>query len=183
MQGTPPFMSHRILRDPDTRHTVADDLESFFYVLLYITMMFGGPGQSQKKENIPFFIHTWLYEPDLRKIGLEKYALCMTPPQAFRDQFLIHVQDYFKEFIPCLARLHNLFYQYTINEYDPKYEPTHEKYLEILNETKALAPFTEPEDGESEVNIKKSRLNSLGASYDIPDLVDKAEDIDRKSVV
>ena len=76
-------MSHRILSDPDKRHLVTDDLESFFYVLLYIAIMFGGPGKNQKKEGIPYFIHSWLYEPELRKIGLGKYGICSKPPEAF----------------------------------------------------------------------------------------------------
>ena len=182
LQGTPPFMSHRILCNPDNRHTVADDLESFFYILLYITMMFGGPGQSQKKENIPYFIHSWLYEPEMRKIGLKKYAICSNSPQVFSSQFLVHVQDYFKEFIPCLERLHLIFHLYVTSDYDSKYEPTHEMFLKVFHETKAMAPFTEPEGPENEVNIKKSRLTSLGGCADIPDLVDKAEECDLNAV-
>ena len=171
LQGTPPFMSHQILCDPDNHHTVADDLESFFYILLYITMMFGGPGQSKKKENIPYFIHSWLYEPEMRKIGLKKYAICSNSPQVFSSQFLVHVQDYFKEFIPCLERLHLIFHLYVTSDYDSKYEPMHEMFLKVFHETKAMAPFTKPEGPENKVNIKKSCLTSLGGCADIPNLV------------
>ena len=62
------------------------------------------------------------------------------------------------------------------------YEPTHKMFLKILLDTKAMAPFNEPEGTENQVNIKKSCLNSLGGCADIPNLVDKAEDSDLNAV-
>ena len=63
-------MAEQILRMPDTKHTAAHDLESFFYVLLYMCTMLFGPNSSQKAENIPHFISNWMYSKDLREIGL-----------------------------------------------------------------------------------------------------------------
>ena len=112
-------MSHRILSDPDAPRNLADDLESFFYVFLYICTMFNGPRLGQKKENIPFFICTWLYEPIMEKIGQAKYAICSSPLEKFRSDIIVHVQPYFKEFIPCLEGLQQLFYRREKNPDDP----------------------------------------------------------------
>ena len=68
-------MLAKVLTKPDEVHTVADDLESFFYVFLYICSMFLGPNKGQKKEDLPFYIHFWLYQPNMVNVGVEKSTI------------------------------------------------------------------------------------------------------------
>jgi len=44
VQGTFPFMAVELLINDEVEHSEKHDLESFFYVLLYICMMCEGPG-------------------------------------------------------------------------------------------------------------------------------------------
>ena len=63
-------MAHEILYEESTKHLVKHDLESFFYVIFWICLMFDGPGGIARSEKLPHFIRSWIYSTDYRDIGM-----------------------------------------------------------------------------------------------------------------
>lgn len=58
LQGTWQFMSMRLLGQPNKKHTLQDDLESFFWVLLYVIIRYLVTSLGNSFESIPTVMQT-----------------------------------------------------------------------------------------------------------------------------
>lgn len=107
LQGTLPFMAIELLMDNKNlvEHTEKHDLESLFYVLLYICTMCTGPGKLSKGLNRDDNYHpfgNWIDDvADWHAIGAYK-SQAFTDPDVTDKKVFKHVHPYFKPLIPLL---------------------------------------------------------------------------------
>jgi hypothetical protein len=98
-------MSVELLLNEDTEHSEKHDLESFFYVLLYICTMYSRPGtwnEGNIKDNSHPF-GQWMDESNWYQIGA---ARNLEFSDTLRTQLLLqHVHSYFAPLIPMLEQL------------------------------------------------------------------------------
>jgi hypothetical protein len=99
--GTLPFMSIRLLKSDKSnegwRHGYRDDMESFFYVLIWICCLWEKP--KKKKEVTP--LKAWM-EGSFVNIAANK-LLAMIDDDYFENSILSHFSKYFT-FLRTLAR-------------------------------------------------------------------------------
>jgi hypothetical protein len=116
-----PFMAVELLLsttdDETTPHSEKHDLESFFYVLLYICTLYEGPGKlrsdiNRSDSNHPF--GDWINEaPSWHAIAA--YRIAAFDSDAMKTRVLIHVHPYFNPLIPMLINFCNaVFTTYTL---------------------------------------------------------------------
>jgi hypothetical protein len=108
------------------------DLESIFYVILYICTFYDGPGLEGKREvadTMP--INTW-FGGDMAfpEMGDLKYGQVAH----FEDRFLDNIQPYFRDLIPCLCTIVDTLFPPTSDgiRNPGKCTGTHEKVTEAL---------------------------------------------------
>jgi hypothetical protein len=103
-------MSVELLLNEDTEHSEKHDLESFFYVLLYICTMYSRPGtwnEGNIKDNSHPF-GQWMDESNWYQIGA---ARNLEFSDTLRTQLLLqHVHSYFAPLIPMLEQLCDAIY-------------------------------------------------------------------------
>jgi hypothetical protein len=110
IQGTLPFISIELLKTSlnPIEHSEKHDLESFFYVLLYICTMYDGPGiwklnGNRQDPNHPF--GTWL-DTEIHWHGIASYRLAQfADPDTAHGMVFKHVSPYFKPLVPLLSDL------------------------------------------------------------------------------
>jgi len=103
-------MSVQFLLNEDVEHSEKHNLESFFYVLLYIRTMYLRPGTWNKgniKDNSHPF-REWMDVSNLYQIGAARNLECRDAPRT--QQVLQHVHSYFAPLIPMLEQLCNVIY-------------------------------------------------------------------------
>ncbi|EPQ57055.1 hypothetical protein GLOTRDRAFT_137483 [Gloeophyllum trabeum ATCC 11539] len=124
--GTTPFMAIDLLSASGQRvHVPRWDLESFFYVLIWVFILYDGPCKSERKIK---FSDTVLFKwtnDDFESIGMNKYA-AVTSPDFWESKVLRWVAPYFADLKPCLTRIRDLLF---FTE-----EKTHDKFIRILQE-------------------------------------------------
>ena len=140
-----------------------------------------GPNEGQKKENLPFFIHTWIYQPLLMNIGVEKYAIISYPLSKFRKIILPSVQPYFREFIPALEELQQISYRHIKSPKDPQFVPTHEMLLDVFKKARNDL-YTEPNPETIPQDKKLFPEDPIGGLVDVPNLVDEEKEKDLNNV-
>lgn len=149
-QGTLPFVSYRILRilqknfnaDLTGRqkqiidHRPADDLESLFYVLLWICMLYDGPNKCPRTD-IPFErtpLYKWAEQDfargDFEMCSLSKFQLMTSSDTA--TVLSDHITPYFKCLEPFLLEWRDLIGS-TFDKHDRVPAVQHDVVLEILN--------------------------------------------------
>ncbi|PFH46246.1 hypothetical protein AMATHDRAFT_88440 [Amanita thiersii Skay4041] len=114
--GTVPFMSIDILagRAP---HKPAHDLESFFYVLLFICLEFSGPGRERNWDHArnktwdiyQTPLNAWLLGEDLSQLGTAKASVVLDQI-LFESSVLDQISPYFRDVASCLQSLRELLY-------------------------------------------------------------------------
>ena len=97
LQGTPPFIAIELLIH-GCRHRLVHDLESLFFVLLFICTHLDGPQNSIAnppllgKAEHPSPIQKWLTMPNLQTLGYVKFGSMLGH---FEEGVLSHISPYF----------------------------------------------------------------------------------------
>ena len=106
-QGTIPFMSTNILlnyKKGGTPHTASDDLESIVYILVWVCVLYAGPGTLRKDKHVSnTVLKPWVTvanDTDAVNLGAIKAALKFDP-SIVTDEFTI----FFKPLSPIVDRL------------------------------------------------------------------------------
>ncbi|KAL1671042.1 hypothetical protein EV122DRAFT_227186 [Schizophyllum commune] len=120
------FLTRHEYRDP----TVADDLESFFYVLLWPCVLQEGPNGKLRTDDFNLMakeMGKWL-SSDLRVVGcLKKDIMQIQPgePDIFRNFLDDHVHPHFADMKGCLCELRSV-----VMRRDPP--PSHQDVIDVL---------------------------------------------------
>ena len=135
-------MAADVIHSNKTQHLIRHDLESVYYVLLYIAILTLGPNGDMldtSTSSTPWFIKTWAdrdsFDPGTQKIG----ALFMGD-DSFEHSFLKHVSRYFECMKPLLLTLRKAVREYTVD---------HDFVIDALKKT-----IEDLEPGEPEQNPK-----------------------------
>ncbi|KAI0329143.1 hypothetical protein GY45DRAFT_916885 [Cubamyces sp. BRFM 1775] len=160
--GTPPYISVKILNtkmvyvpwqgDRSTPsavvHDAIHDMESFFWVLLYLCITRAGPGGECRKdmicklneipeeqqgqvEELRDLVHC-LFDGDMTNLASTKKDL-FEQPQNFEQQVLCHIHPYFEVLKPTLSRWWNLLVlAYAFEGYE--YHNIHALVIELLDQ-------------------------------------------------
>jgi hypothetical protein len=128
-------MSIQILQGGVVEHKVEHDLESFFYVLLYICTMYEGPDKRNSGDRTDFehpFGH-WIDEATSWKIIATARIAAFLHPAKTDDLVFKHVHVYFRPLLPLLRNLCDHIFT-TNHETRSADEPcgTHQEFLRIL---------------------------------------------------
>jgi hypothetical protein len=112
LQGTAPFMSVELLtKQEKIRHDCYHNLESLFFVLIYLCTNLSGPGTIRTREELEVFtsipLSSWFKTSSSRRqIGINKAgALCN-----FRTNILNFFAPYFEDLKPCAIKLFKAMY-------------------------------------------------------------------------
>lgn len=143
-------MAFEILQGQDIKHTALHDLESFFYILLFICVRFGGPCGHTSSKELPEFMASWhdVKEP-LSKIAQSKKSIIVCMRGEFEERVMKHVDPYFEPLKDCIRSVAAMFCRYyntqMLSDLDgpsggnttPTPAPTlltHERFIEILEQ-------------------------------------------------
>lgn len=159
-QGTAPFMAiELLLRKSKLRHAAHHDLESLFFVLIYICTNLSGPDAVRTREELKVHSSIPLCEwfnvsASLRQIGTYKAgALCQ-----FDESILKCFAPYFDDLKPCISKLFHAMY----NGYPGTPSPiSHDTMIKIFNQTLDELP-SETISVPSASASSRVRKNSLG---------------------
>ncbi|KAF5327224.1 hypothetical protein D9619_005083 [Psilocybe cf. subviscida] len=135
--GTLPFMAIEILKGQTTSHGAHHDLESLFYVLVWICVFYRGPNNSPRFRPVDEDTADWTGIKDIQmstiansKTGIFKAA------DDFGNYLEANAATYFRNLIPCLQELRAIFF----NKSSPA---THQKMIEILERHRNTLPEVE----------------------------------------
>ena len=92
-------------------NNVHHDLESFFYILLWIFTFFQGPNNQERPlEDVRgCAILDWMIPDDMKKTGLMKQGL-ISSSDTFNNHILNYISPYFEEFKPMLRHFRELVF-------------------------------------------------------------------------
>ncbi|PFH46593.1 hypothetical protein AMATHDRAFT_7634 [Amanita thiersii Skay4041] len=132
--GTILFMSTGVLKGRGP-HTAADDLESFFYVLIFICLEYSGPGRQRiwdDARDMPWdiyhtYLNHWLLGEDLSRLAGGK-ACSLISESSFRADVLNEFPRYFQGLSPCLINLWEALFC-------SREAITHDIFMKILGES------------------------------------------------
>jgi len=125
------------------KHTKYDDIQSFFYVLVFICLEYAGPGLP-RKWNI--FEHSklraWFEGESLDSIGLAKFAVVGSRAR-FGTEVLDRLPSYFQDFRTLFDDLRDcIFHKHEEPEASGGGKATHERIIQILR-ARLGEPFDE----------------------------------------
>lgn len=156
-----------LVQGATAEHKQEHDLESFFYVLIWICVNYAGPGGMERED---FSIYEtqmkhWIQGPDLTSIGVSKSG-AVSSRMIFKLMVLDQFSPYFESLKPCLAKLRDAFFMPT--------PITHQHMLDILQETLDLLPDVEdvvakPNAGTLHPGKKRKRNPELDDIAEEPD--------------
>ncbi|KAH9477135.1 hypothetical protein JR316_0011051 [Psilocybe cubensis] len=139
--GTLPFMAIDILMNAtEGEHQAHHDIESFFYVLLWIMLQYAGPSGIERQDLDIKSVDTfkgWIHGRDIALIGATKWAIMSTVlPQIFEATVTKFVTLYFKDLVPCIEELRQLIFV----RRNQGFNPTHEAVIAILRKHMLMLP-------------------------------------------
>lgn len=140
-------MAAEILRDPDTIHNIQHDLESFFYVLLYICGRYKGPNW-QVADIMPEYIQSWLTSDKHEQLGEAKSEMLSSTDETFKANYTDYFTDYFK---PLACHMNN------IRRLIASGKATHGNFIRILRDLISSLPA----EGVAAVNGHDLQRNGL----------------------
>jgi len=126
-----------LVKKSKIRHGAYHDLESLFFVLMYICTNLSGPGAIRTPEELQVHssipLSVWFKaSSSLREVGIAKSgALC-----DIETNILNSFVPYFEDLKPCIVKLFHVIYSYPIT-------PTpvsHDEVIEIFTETLNALP-------------------------------------------
>ena len=124
-QGTKPFMAAEILQNLKAVHNVKHDLESFFYVMIYIFVKFDGPNGEMSEAKMPDFLDFWLTSNNLRQMGDAKKGMLKDSTLMFKMNYADHFSPYFRFLSKDMNRIRQLLGTGKV---------THDKFIAILRD-------------------------------------------------
>ena len=136
-------MALDILLGPDEiQHEPRFDLESIFYVLVYLCINLKGP-ENRIRSNVEmanfrsFPVAEWFTsEGSFRRLGRVK----LSQLQTFEDSILPYIAPYFYDLIPCIKKFHKALCPGGDSRKSPI---THHQVITIFEETLVLLPELE----------------------------------------
>jgi serine/threonine protein kinase len=138
LQGTAPFMAIELLvKKSMIRHATYHDLESLFFVLIYICTNLSGPGNIRTREELQVHssipLSVWYKaSSSLREVGILKSgALC-----DIETNILKSFAPYFEDFKPYITKLFKTIYSHPGT---PK-PVTHDEVIKIFTEMLDILP-------------------------------------------
>ncbi|KAF8954122.1 hypothetical protein BDZ97DRAFT_1928800 [Flammula alnicola] len=177
--GTLPFMALEVLmglpngEEQKPRH----DLESFFYVLLWICWHYAGPNNAER-QNFDIMrtdIETWIAGKTFVKVGRCKRKDMRSDEEIFDDSVLSLFAPYFNDLKPCVERLRKKMFTETDEEIK------HQDMIDILEETRKALPDTEDwtpdhdKEGYGLTGSKKRKLKSYERTLEV--IEEEAEEL------
>lgn len=154
LQGTLPFMSTQLLFQNSTEeHSEKHDLESIFYVLLYICTMCQGPGKrwdGGDRANVYHPFGEWIDE-ETRWHGIALFRMGQfSDADITRKEVWKHITPYFAPLIPLLENFCNVIFR--VVEVEGRKQRclsrpsgSHAAVLGILNDAFIELPDTQPD--------------------------------------
>ena len=130
-------------------HSAADDLESFFYVLLFLCLEYSGPGCRRDWDICKTELCRWI-EGDFAAIGAAKSS-DVTKALRFQTIVLDNISPYFQDLSVCLNNLQ----RYIFHESELSGHPvTHDGLIKILV-ARSIESFDETVEEDTISAIKK----------------------------
>jgi hypothetical protein len=155
MQGTLPFMAIEILEGETSGHGSHHDLESMFYVLVWICVFYRGPNNSPRFRPLDEKTAGWtgISDVTMTLVAMAKTAV-FTISNGFDKYIKANAATYFNDLIPCLQELRPIFF-------DDASPATHEQMIEILERHRNKLPEVDDwVDDEKPVPKKKRGRNA-----------------------
>ncbi|KAF8631511.1 hypothetical protein AX17_005078, partial [Amanita inopinata Kibby_2008] len=128
--GTTPYMSTRVLRGLDI-HSPIDDLESFFYVLIFICLEYSGPGHVRDWDIYKTRLRLWIEGEQLDVIGTRK-SDDVHNWRNFKSVVLDNLPPYFQDLSDCLETMRSTIVRHDTSK--DKAEATHQDFIRILED-------------------------------------------------
>jgi Fungal protein kinase len=145
-----------LLEGKNVTHRPSHDLESLFYVLVYICTNLGGPGTPRTLEELLDFtslpIAAW-FVPETSFEGLATSKLGLA--HAFEKRIVDRFSPYFTDIKPCVMELFRAMYP---NGPQVKSALTHDRMIEIFTATLEKLPFIDQHFSERPVKTRKHSL-------------------------
>ena len=118
-------------RKPEVRY----DLESFFYILMYMAVMYQGPNNDQVPfKDMPAFLRQWFEEKDMKQLGVAKHGMIHLLDEDFEADYLSFFTPYFEFLKPCIRKMREALQ-------DPKKTMvTHEHWIKLMKSAVGLIP-------------------------------------------
>lgn len=137
-------------------HEPKHDLESVFYVLIWICVLYDGPNDSERQKFSIFDtdLKSWLVGDSSKDISSNKYAM-LTKLHRFKSEILDLFTPYFEDLKPCISALRDALFSTT--------PITHEIMIDILKKTFDTLPEIEdwaPKDAAPPQRSKR-KLNCI----------------------
>ncbi|EPQ53232.1 hypothetical protein GLOTRDRAFT_131507 [Gloeophyllum trabeum ATCC 11539] len=135
--GTKPFMAIELLAFGDKyelTYTPEWDLESYFYVFVWICVLYDGPNNSKRDINFEETMLRHWTNGDFETVGVRKSAA--VKDGIFWRRLIAEVSPYFEELKPCLERWRGLLFD--------SESKTHRAVLSVLDEVYESLPDQEP---------------------------------------
>lgn len=144
-------------------HESKHDLESVFYVLIWLCVIYDGPNDSERKG---FSVHhtelrNWLEGDNAKSIGRQKYTMMMNP-NSFKLELLPLFSPYFDDLKPCVSALREAI----ILSVTPI---THDAMIDILREAYDSLPEVEDVAPKNVYGTSKRKLGSIYEDEDPED--------------
>lgn len=160
LQGNAAFVSVRLmlgLGQPGIEHGIRDDLESFFFVLLIIMVVFRAPGvQRLDAEFAPLELDKMWWNPDQWKSSAKWKISSMKLHGLWQDNIACLFSDYFQCWTGSVDKLRELIFSH----YDPNQHllsqmcttdgVTYEDVIPILQEMIQSGAEADAKDGEGD---------------------------------
>lgn len=148
-----------LLEGKNVTHLPSHDLESLFYVLVFICTNLGGPDTPRSLEDLLEFtslpIAAW-FVPETSFEGLATNKLGIA--HAFEKRIADRFAPYFADIKPCVMELFRAMYP---NGPQIKSALTHDRMIEIFNETLEKLPSHDQHLSEKPKKITTGRKHSL----------------------
>ncbi|KAF8958362.1 hypothetical protein BDZ97DRAFT_1842399, partial [Flammula alnicola] len=110
------------------------DLESFFYMLLWICWHYAGPNNAER-QNFDIMrtdIKTWIAGETFQEVGRKKSLHVMTYEKIFDDFVLRWFAPYFKDLKPCVKKLRKKLFPEVNTDIE------YQDIIDILEETRKV---------------------------------------------
>ena len=101
-------MANKLLIDPHAEYNYTFDLESLFYVIIYMGIVQLGPnGEEKTSGKIPKFLWNWLHPETvgLQDLGALKRGLINFSDKEFETVVTSNFSPYMGDLIPCVKEL------------------------------------------------------------------------------
>jgi len=157
-----------LAKNKEVEHKIEHDLESLFYVLLYICTMYEGPGNRNSGDRTEFEhpFGDWIDETTSWKLIATARMAAFLHPTLAHDKVFKHVHAYFAPLLPLLHALCNTIFTINRNVDGITYqrspdEPcgTHEAILGVLEATFDMLPDQDADCAGDEPNATDTPMD------------------------